>query len=126
MPIRYKDIKPWGRSFEEYTRMFSLSEADRNRKILGCGDGPAAFNSAMTKLGKKVCSVDPIYAFSREEIEHRIEETYVDVIAQTRANQDRFLWTTFKSVDELAEVRMCSMKEFLHDFNEGKSEGRYV
>ena len=126
MPIHYADIKPWGRSFDEYNRMFSLTEADRNRRILGCGDGPAAFNAAMARLGKKVCSVDPIYAFSRKDIERRIEESYADVIAQTRANRDKFIWTTFQSVDELGQVRMRSMKEFLADYDAGKTEGRYV
>jgi len=45
MTIKYHDIKPWGRSFEEYVRMFSLTPPDLKRKILGCGDGPASFNA---------------------------------------------------------------------------------
>ena len=126
MPIFYKDIKPWGRSLDEYTRMFGLSSADLDRKILGCGDGPAAFNASMKQQGKSVCSIDPIYHFSREELEKRIAETYEDVIEQTRNNQNKFLWTTFQSVDELGRVRMDSMKIFLTDYEAGKAEGRYI
>jgi hypothetical protein len=33
--IEYHDIKPWGRSFNEYVRMFSLAPTDLTRKIMG-------------------------------------------------------------------------------------------
>jgi hypothetical protein len=49
MAIQYPDIKPWGRSFDEYVRMFSLTHADIKRQILGCGDGPASFNAELTE-----------------------------------------------------------------------------
>ena len=41
MTIRLNEVIPWGRSFEEYRRMFALSDADLAGRILGCGDGPA-------------------------------------------------------------------------------------
>ena len=41
-------IVPWGRSFDEYCRMFALSADDLARKrILGCADGPAGFDLAL-------------------------------------------------------------------------------
>lgn len=55
------NIVPWGRSFEEYRAMFELSEQDLNKRILGCGDGPASFNAEATKRGSKVISCDPVY-----------------------------------------------------------------
>ena len=44
MDFHYKDIVPWGRSFDEYIDMFDLSEDDLARDIVGVGDGPASFN----------------------------------------------------------------------------------
>ena len=44
-------VVPWGRSFAEYIRMFSLTEEDLEKRILGCGDGPASFNAELTKKG---------------------------------------------------------------------------
>lgn len=41
-------VVPWGRSYEEYISMFDLSEADLQLRILGCGDGPAGFNSVLS------------------------------------------------------------------------------
>jgi hypothetical protein len=53
-------VVPWGRSYEEYASMFSLSGADLAGGILGCGDGPASFNAEATRIGTKVVSCDPL------------------------------------------------------------------
>ena len=126
MHFHYKDIVPWGRSFDEYLGMFDLSEDDLARDIVGVGDGPASFNFRMNQRGTPIISVDPIYQFSEVELRQRIQETYDDVIAQTRQNQDKFVWTKFSSVDELAKVRMQAMDEFCRDFESGKQQGRYI
>ena len=126
MHFHYKDIVPWGRSFDEYRDMFNLSEKDLARDIVGVGDGPAPFNFRMNQRGTPIISVDPIYQFSKVELRQRIQETYDDVVAQTRQNQDKFVWTKFSSVDELAEVRMQAMEEFCRDFESGKQQGRYI
>ena len=52
-------VVPWGRSYDEYVSMFGLTENDLALRILGCGDGPAAFNSELCKRGGNVVSVDP-------------------------------------------------------------------
>jgi len=126
MEINYKDIVPWGRSFDEYVKMFSLTPDDRNLKILDCGGGPSSFNAEMTKRGKKVISIDPIYNLSADNIEIRINETYDDVINQTRVNVDKFIWQNISSVEELGRIRMAAMKQFLDDYEQGKIEGRYI
>ncbi len=126
MAFKYESVVPWGRSYEEYIKMFSLSEKDLTKKILGCGDGPAGFNSIINKNGGYAVSIDPIYKFSKEEIEKRIEETYDNVISQTRKNQEKFIWTKIKDVDELGRIRMSAMKIFLEDYEKGKDENRYV
>jgi 2-polyprenyl-3-methyl-5-hydroxy-6-metoxy-1,4-benzoquinol methylase len=59
MGINYQDIVPWGRSFAEYVKMFSLIPDDLDLRILDCGGGPSSFNAEMTNRGKKVTSIDP-------------------------------------------------------------------
>jgi hypothetical protein len=66
--MKLSEIIPWGRTFAEYRLMFDLSDADLNKRILGCGDGPASFNAEMTELGYTVVSIDPVYQFSAPEI----------------------------------------------------------
>ena len=112
MDFHYKDIIPWGRSFDEYLGMFNLSEDDLARDIVGVGDGPASFNALMYQRGTPIVSVDPIYWYSEAELRQRIQETHDDVIVQARQNQDKFVWTHISSVDELAEIRMQAMDAF--------------
>jgi hypothetical protein len=126
MSMKLSEIIPWGRSFEEYTRMFSLTGEDLAGTILGCGDGPASFNAEATALGHRVVSCDPIYAFSAGEIERRVGECHDTVISQVKQNPDCFLWNYFRDPDHLGECRLASMKRFLADFEKGKQEGRYV
>ena len=126
MPIKYESIVPWGRSYEEYVDMFGLNEEDLNKSILGCGDGPASFNCIMNRKGKRVISIDPIYEFTSAEIENRINDTFDTVMNQTQQNKEKFNWSKIRDIEELGKVRMTAMKEFLKDFDKGKSEGRYI
>ena len=126
LSISYSSIVPWGRSYDEYVAMFALSEKDLNGTILGCGDGPADFNSVLTARGGHVISIDPIYQFCSEEIKQRIDETCESVVEQTKQNVDKFLWTKFENVEDLVRVRLRAMGNCLYDFNKGKEEGRYI
>lgn len=126
MAFKYEEAVPWGRSFNEYREMFRLTEADLQKKILGCADGPASFNAQMSRLGRTVVSCDPLYGLTVGQIEQRIAETYESVISQTKQNRRKFVWERIKSPEELGELRMNAMKEFLHDFEQGKREGRYL
>jgi hypothetical protein len=124
--MKLNEVIPWGRSFEEYTRMFALDAGDLAGTILGCGDGPASFNAEATALGHRVTSCDPIYAFSKGEIERRIEDCYSTVITQAKQNADGFVWSHFRDPDHLGECRLAAMRRFLADFDQGKREGQYV
>jgi hypothetical protein len=126
MAFHYQSVVPWGRSFEEYERMFGLTADDLNQSILGCADGPASFNAHLSQSGRRVVSCDPLYQFTTEQIQARIEATYADVISQTRQNQAKFVWTDIRSPDELGRIRMAAMQTFLADYEQGKAEGRYV
>ena len=119
-------VVPWGRSLDEYVSMFNLGEADLGLHILGCGDGPAGFNSTLTRQGGKVVSVDPIYVFDTAQISSRIAETYETVMTQMRKNQNDYVWKVIPSVETLGSLRMSAMETFLADFDAGKAEGRYV
>jgi hypothetical protein len=119
-------VVPWGRSFDEYGRMFALTDADLNLRIVGCGDGPASFNREATRRGASVVSCDPIYRYDLGQIRARIASTCDQILDQTRQNADAFVWTMIRSVDELRQVRMTAMNDFLDDYEAGKSEGRYI
>lgn len=71
-------------------------------------------------------SLDPLYAFDAAAIRRRIEATYEDVMAQTRREQQRFVWQHIASPDELGRVRMAAMEAFLADYPRGRAQGRYL
>lgn len=126
MSIQLDQVVPWGRSFDEYRRLFALGDADLSGRILGCGDGPASFNAEATLQGHGVVSCDPIYAFSPSEIEARVEHCRQDMIAQVERQRDGFVWDYFRDPEHLAECRLAAMRKFLADFDEGKKQSRYV
>lgn len=126
MAFRLDEVVPWGRSYEEYVAMFALSAEDLRASLLGCSDGPASFNCEHTRRGGEIISIDPLYAYTRGEIESRIGETFDQVLEQVRANEDEFVWTSISSPDELGEVRLGAMNTFLADVEQGRETGRYV
>lgn len=126
MPFTLDKVIPWGRSLDEYRRMFSLSAADMAGTILGVGDGPASFNTEMTAQGHHVISVDPIYAFSCAQIRQRIDETYATVIEQLGPNLDSYVWDEFGDPNGLGRHRLATMERFLADYEQGIAQGRYV
>jgi hypothetical protein len=126
MAFKYTEAVPWGRSFDEYRRMFHLTEDDFRRSILGCADGPASFNREMFRNGHRVVSCDPLYQFTGREIEQRVEATYNDILEQSMRNQDQFVWDLIESPEQLGRIRLAAMRDFLADYEAGKSDGRYV
>lgn len=106
--------------------MFGLTEADLTLRILGCGDGPAGFNAALTRCDGNVVSVDPLYRSDASQIRGRLHETYAAVMAQMHKNHSDYVWGAISSVEELGRLRMSAMETFLSDYDRGKNEGRYI
>ncbi len=126
MGFKLEKIIPWGRSLKEYMGMFHLTPDELNLAILDCGGGPASFNVEMTSQGCNVISCDPIYQFSADEINERIQETYQILIDGLKANLANYIWQNIESPEQLGKIRMEAMKNFLNDFPLGLQEGRYV
>lgn len=126
MAFKLDNVVPWGRNIVEYRWMFMLSDDDMKKNIAGFGDGPASFNCETAKQGYSVTSYDPVYQFTKEEIQKRIDEVRIVVMEQMRENQDNYVWTRINSLDELETLRMSAMQQFLEDYEKGKEEGRYI
>src|SRR4051794_13358657 len=105
------NIYPWGRSFDEYRRMFRLTEDDLQRSILGCADGPASFNAELTRRGGRVVSCDPLYRFDATSIRGRIDTSYPEMVGRAVRGRERFVWDVIRSPEELGRVRMAAMND---------------
>ncbi len=126
MAFELKNTVPWGRNLNEYKNMFNLSDSDLNKRIISFGDGPSSFNTEMTSQGKSVISIDPVYRFTADELKQRINETKDVVVEQMKNNLDKFVWTSIKNVQELKQIRLSAMNNFLQDFENGKVNSRYI
>ena len=125
MPVKLDGVVPWGRSFDEYVRMFALSEEDLSRPILDCAAGPSSFGAEMHAMGRRVICVDPIYQFSPAEIRSRVEQVRETMIDQVRQQPRQFVWDFIRSPEHLCELRVGAMERFLGDFETAKRD-RYL
>jgi hypothetical protein len=124
--VELSEVVPWGRSLNEYKEMFSLSDSDLKKRIIGCGDGPASFNAELSKVANNIVSIDPIYQFSAKEIRSRINEVYPQVMEQVSKNKGDYVWKNIANVEAMGNVRMDAMQDFLNDYEQGKKSGRYI
>ncbi|MBD2210025.1 SAM-dependent methyltransferase [Nostoc linckia FACHB-104] len=119
-------VVPFGRSMDEYSKMFNLTHTDLNKKIIGIGDGPASFNADMTLQGKSVISVDPLYQFSAKEILARFNEVIDFIIDQVKATPNDWVWSYHKSPEDLRQNRVKVIEKFIADYEKGKQNHRYI
>lgn len=125
MAMKLEKVVPFGRSLDEYIKMFALSEVDLQKRILGVGDGPASFNAQATEMESKVTSIDPIYQFGKEEILERFNEVVDNIIEQIKASPDDWVWSYHKSPEDLRNNRVKAIEAFVSDYDRGKQENRY-
>jgi hypothetical protein len=125
MVMKLDKVVPFGRSLDEYTKMFNLSAEDLQKNILGVGDGPASFNAEGTTKGYKITSIDPIYQFEGKEIKQRFDAVVDNIIDQIVATPNNWIWSYHKNPQELKASRIKTLETFLQDYPQGKQAGRY-
>lgn len=125
MVMKLDKVVPFGRSLDEYTKMFSLSAEDLQKDILGVGDGPASFNAEGTVKGYKITSIDPIYQFDDAQIKQQFDAVVDQIIDQIIATPNNWVWSYHKNPQELKTSRIKTLEIFLQDYQQGKQAGRY-
>ncbi len=126
MAVHFDKVVPWGRSRREYELMFDLPGADLSGGVLDCGGGPASFTAEMTRAGLRAIAVDPIYAFSGNDIRARFDAIADSMVAQVRATPDDWTWGFHGSPEGLLANRRSALEGFLADYDKGLREGRYL
>ena len=126
MVMKLDKVVPFGRSLDEYMKMFSLSSEDLQKRILGVGDGPASFNAEGTKQAYDITSIDPVYQFNGDEIKQRFDAVADNIIDQIIATPNNWVWSYHKNPQELKARRIEALELFLQDYKQGKQDGRYL
>ncbi len=100
-------VVPWGRSFDEYQRMFALHQDARRLKIIGCGDGRRI---SMRKLRDVVGMSYRAIRFTDTTLVRCKNGSLLLVprFSTKPAKTSAFVWDVIRSVDHLGEVRMAA------------------
>ncbi len=125
MAIKLEKVVPFGRSLDEYIKMFNLTENDCKKSILSVADGPASFNAEGSKMGYQITSVDPLYIFNTQQIKEHFYEVIDDIIEQVEKTVNSWVWSYHKSPQELRKNRENVILLFCQDYEQGKKENRY-
>ena len=126
MAMVLEKVVPFGRSLDEYVHMFNLTPADLTGNILAVADGPASFNAEGTQLGYQITSIDPIYQFTKPDIQSRFDAVVDGIMQQIKATPDDWVWSYHRSPEDLRANRVKAIQTFLADYDNGKQEGRYL
>ncbi|WKJ90071.1 SAM-dependent methyltransferase [Methylomonas montana] len=126
MTMKLENVVPFGRSLDEYRKMFALSQCELGLNILGVADGPASFNAELSALGGRVTSIDPIYAFQAPQIKAQFENVLGKIMAQVEATPDDWVWSYHGSADGLRANRIRVTDTFVEDFAMRRDSGCYI
>ena len=125
MVMQLEQVVPFGRSLDEYVKMFNLTDSDLRKSILSVADGPASFNAEGTRLGYRIKSIDPLYIFTSDQIRSRFYEVVDNIIEQVERTPNDWVWTYHNSPNGLRKNREKATKIFCEDYQRGKDESRY-
>ncbi|QSA95625.1 class I SAM-dependent methyltransferase [Methylococcus sp. EFPC2] len=126
MAMKLENVVPFGRSLDEYKKMFALSERELSLNILGVADGPASFNAELSALGGRATSVDPLYVFQAPQIKARFDEVLDHIIAQVEATPADWVWSYHGSPAGLRANRIRVTDTFIADFGRRRDSGCYL
>ena len=126
MAMKLENVVPFGRSLDEYRKMFALSQRELGLNILGVADGPASFNAELSALGGRVISIDPIYAFQAPQIKARFDNVLDKIIDQVEATPDDWVWSYHGSPGGLRANRIRVTDTFVEDFTMRRDSGCYI
>ncbi|MCF3648653.1 methyltransferase [Synoicihabitans lomoniglobus] len=118
----------FGRSLTEYRKFFDLDlDALCGRSVLDVAAGPASFTAEACRAGIEAVAVDPLYGKGAEALAAHVQLDYGHMFNRMRetANQARFRFKSFASIDAAERDRRAAAQRFLNDYDAHFVHGRY-
>ncbi len=106
----------WGRTMEEYTKMFSLNVLSPEMKILSIADGPSTFNLQLRKIGVHVTSIDPTYNLSKEDLKACFEKSFLFNKQFFNEYPEKFNLNGSGEIEKLLSKRRKTFETFYDDY----------
>ncbi|WP_163530165.1 class I SAM-dependent methyltransferase [Halobacillus ihumii] len=114
-----------GRTYEEYMKMFSLSEdLLEGKKILDCPAGACSFTSVGQKKGLNITACDIVYDHSLEDLKSKGQEDIAHTMEHMEKAKTNYIWDYFKNIHHLKEHRQRALNDCAADM--GENSQRYI
>jgi hypothetical protein len=118
-------ISVWGRTLDEYIKMFNLDNLTESTKILSIADGPSTFNLQLRQMGINVTSVDPIYSLTIKELKDVFEKSFLFNKQLFTENPNSFNFKNEKEMKQLLAKRRSTFDSFIIDFEQHRENYHY-
>jgi len=126
-PMNLDRVAFFGRTLKEYTRFFGLNLKElRGRAVLDCPGGASSFAGEARRHNIRVTAVDPLYAYSAQDLYAQGNADLDFVLDRVRNAQDLFVWKYYRDVDALRASRTAAWDGFCGDFQAGGLKSRYI
>ncbi|WP_274652196.1 class I SAM-dependent methyltransferase [Paenibacillus humicola] len=115
------------RSFEEYVRMFDLSEEELAAgEIVDIAAGGSSFTADAAARGLQATAVDPRYSGEPEKLVREAGEEIGVSTAKLAKLYRQYDWTYYGSLERHAAMRRQSLQRFADHFGSGQGRSRYT
>jgi len=99
-----------GRTFDEYVKMFDLTDNElRDNKILDAPSGACSFTAIASQRGCNVTATDIAYFHPFEELKTKGEEDIQQAMEGIAKVKEKYRWDYFNSLQELESHRMSAL-----------------
>ena len=115
---------PWALGLEEYQKMFDLTESDLSKRILEAPGGVSSFNAQMWMHGHKVVTIGSEYDQPMGGLEDFVTSQLTRLNDQV--NEDEAYFKEVYDVEAMKQRMYLCAHQFLHDYNSGISDKRYL
>jgi hypothetical protein len=117
----------FGRTYDEYLRMFDLSEALlRKGPVLDCPAGASSFAIEARELGFTITACDILYNAGRDDLLRKGREDIRHVFESFDKVSHLYTWKYYRNKDEVIALRNRALELFAEEFTEGFRKGYYV
>lgn len=114
-----------GRTFEEYSDMFSLSQEQlKGKRILDCPAGACSFTAVGSSLGLDITAGDIAYYHSGEDLKNKGLQDIEHAMQHMQQAKSNYIWNYFKNIENLKEHRLSALRDCSNHMKE--SSERYV
>ncbi|UPK47009.1 class I SAM-dependent methyltransferase [Paenibacillus pabuli] len=114
-----------GRTFEEYMKMFNLTEEEiKGKSILDCPGGACSFSSHAREYGADSMAADIAYEHEIDQLEVKGLQDIEHTMNQMEQVQDKYRWDDFGSIHGLKEERKRAIIDCVADMR--RFPDRYV